>query len=67
MAPAIERERPNANVLIELGAVTFAETDYQPEGMTAAIIGWSAEAFRVDQVDWELRYDRALNRYTLRV
>lgn len=52
-------------MLIELGAVTFVPTDYQPEGLAAAIIGWSAEEFGVDQVSWDLRYDKTTNRYIL--
>ena len=67
MAPAIERARPGASVLIELGTVTFTPTDYQPEGLAAAIIGWSAEEFQVDQVDWDLVYDKTANRYNLRL
>ncbi len=65
MAPAIQRRRPNAQVLVELGAVTFTLTDYQPEGLAAAMIGWAAEEFRVEQVAWELRYDGNINRYVL--
>lgn len=67
MAPAIQRARPNANVLVELGAVTFTPTDYQPEGLVVAIIGWSAEEFQVNQVDWDLAYDKTTNRYALRL
>jgi hypothetical protein len=65
MALAIQRARPDAHVLIELGAVTFVPTDYQPEGLAAAIIGWSAEEFGVAQVNWDLRYDKTTNRYIL--
>jgi hypothetical protein len=67
MAPAIQRARPNANVLVELGAVTFTPTDYQPEGLAVAIISWSAEEFQVNQVDWDLAYDKTTNRYALRL
>lgn len=67
MAPAIQRARPDAHVLIELGAVTFVPTDYQPEGLAVAIIGWAAEEFGIDQVSWDLRYDKTINRYILRI
>jgi hypothetical protein len=67
MAPAIQRAHADGIVLVEVCEVTFTPTDYQPEGLTAAIIGWSAEEFGVDQAPWELRFEQQANRYRLSI
>jgi len=67
MAPAIEAAHPDVHVLVRLGAVSFTPTDYQPEGLVAAMIGWAAEEFGLEQVPWDLRFDKSTNRYLLQV
>jgi hypothetical protein len=45
VAPMIERVRPDGHVIIEVLSVQFTPTDYQPEGMAAAMVGWATEEF----------------------
>ena len=43
MAPAIENKEQSGYMIIEVGRVSYTPTDYQGEGMAAAMIGWVAE------------------------
>ena len=54
---------PAKDVVIEIGKVVYRPTDYQPEGMSAAIIGWAAEEFGFDPPEIQITFDRRANRY----
>jgi len=67
MVHAIASAHPGVHVLVQLGAMSFTPTDFQPEGLVAAMIGWAAEEFGLEQVPWDLRFDKSTNRYLLQV
>jgi hypothetical protein len=41
----IEQAVPEGPIVIEIERVDYVPTDYQPEGLEAAIIGWATEEF----------------------
>lgn len=59
----IAEHEPRTHVVIRIDDVRYTPTDYQPEGMAAAIIGWATEEFELPQPDLEVRFDRDENRY----
>lgn len=63
MAPGIEASIEDGYVVIEVGDVAYAPTDYQPEGLAAAIVGWVAEEFGLEPELTEVHFDKAENRY----
>jgi hypothetical protein len=63
MAPAIEDVETRGYVIVEVGEVDFALTDYQPEGMAAAMIGWVKEEFGLDSPIVSISFDKANNEY----
>jgi hypothetical protein len=67
MTPAIELAHPDGKILIKIGEVGFTPTDYQPEGLAAAMIGWASEEFQLDPVPWDFKFDASTNRYVFRI
>jgi hypothetical protein len=67
MAPAIENKNQDAYVIIEVGRVSYTPTDYQPEGMAAAMIGWVAEEFGLDSPVIDIHFDKNANRYVFSI
>jgi hypothetical protein len=67
MAPAIENKNQDAYVIIEVGRVSYTPTDYQPEGMAAAMIGWVAEEFGLDSPVIDVYFDKNANRYVFSI
>jgi hypothetical protein len=65
MAPAIEAVVTRGYVIVEVGEVDFALTDYQPEGMAAAMIGWVSEEFGLASPTMSIRFDKVNNRYDI--
>ena len=63
MAAAIEEKESDGYVIIEVGNVNYTPTDYQPEGLAAAIIGWVSEEFEVDPPAIDVHFDDAENKY----
>ena len=51
------------NTLIVVQSVQITLTDFQEEGLTAAIIEWAAKAFGFEQPVINVQYDRDGNRY----
>lgn len=54
---------PNGQLVIKLTRLDFADTDYQPEGLTYAIAGWLGENFGFSYPKPIVKYDKATNRY----
>ena len=63
VSPMIASRDPGHHVLVQIDDVRYTPTDYQPEGMAAAIIGWATEEFDLPQPDLEVRFNRDENRY----
>jgi hypothetical protein len=62
-AAEIEAKEPSQYVIIEVNEVTYTPTDYQPEGLAAAMIGWISEEFQLEPPTWNIRFDKEANRY----
>jgi hypothetical protein len=54
-------------VVVVLNDVQFVESDYQIEGLAAAIIGWATVQFGLDERDIEVTFNRETNRYDFRL
>jgi hypothetical protein len=67
MAPAIEKKNQDEYVIIQVGRVSYTPTDYQPEGMAAAMIGWVAEEFGLDSPVRDIYFDKNANRYVISI
>jgi hypothetical protein len=63
MASAIENRTHGKCVIIEVGQVAYTPTDYQPEGMALAMIGWVSEEFDLDSPVTDIYFDRDANKY----
>lgn len=63
MASAIEAKEPDGYVVIEVGDVEYTPTDYQPEGLAAAMIGWASEEFDLSSPIKSVEFDKLANRY----
>lgn len=63
MASAVEAKEPNGYVVIEVDEVKYTPTDYQPEGLAVAMIGWISEEFELDPPMIDVRFDKKANRY----
>jgi hypothetical protein len=48
---------------VVLQEVSYPETDYQVEGLTAAMAGWAVERFGLAPRGFTATFDRAANRY----
>jgi hypothetical protein len=53
-------------VVVVLNDVQFVESDYQVEGLAAAIIGWATAQFGLEEHDIEVSFNRETNRYDFR-
>jgi hypothetical protein len=51
--------------IIEIRDVTYPATDYQAEGLAAAIIGWVSEDLDCPQPPIDVQFDRTANRYRI--
>jgi hypothetical protein len=67
MAAKIMAAQPHGYVVIEVDKVEYTPTDYQPEGLAAAMIGWAAEEFNLTQPDMDVYFDKAKNRYVFSI
>lgn len=67
IAPAIEDTARSEYVIIEVGRVRYTPTDYQPEGMAAAIIGWASEEFGLGSPAIDVYFDKKANRYVFSI
>jgi hypothetical protein len=63
MAAAVQEKEPNGYVIIEVSEVTYTPTDYQPEGMAAAMIGWVSEEFGLESPIQSVHFDKVHNKY----
>jgi hypothetical protein len=63
VAAEIGRKTKAHSLAISITDVTYAECDFQPEGLTAAMLGWAREVFHLDLDDIEVSFDRNANRY----
>jgi hypothetical protein len=62
----IEQAVPEGPIVIEIESVDYVPTDYQPEGLEAAIIGWATEEFALPDPRVDITFDRASNRYVFK-
>jgi hypothetical protein len=67
MAAAIETKEPSDYVVIEVDEVTYTPTDYQPEGLAAAMIGWVSEEFDLDSPIRDVHFDQGVNKYVFSI
>lgn len=52
-------------LIIKINNITFAETDYQKEGLFCAIIGWLAQRFDFEQPSIPTQYIKSENKYLI--
>jgi len=62
VAPSIERVEQTGQIVVEVVKVDYVPTDYQPEAMAAAIIGWAGEVFGLDEAV-DVSYDPVARKY----
>ncbi|MFF8655040.1 hypothetical protein [Streptomyces huasconensis] len=62
-APAVEVLTAPRHTTITVHRVRFPETDYQPEGLAAAVLAWTEAEFGLPPRPVEVRFDRSANRY----
>ncbi|MET0494037.1 MAG: hypothetical protein ABW000_13000 [Actinoplanes sp.] len=48
---------------VVLDTISYLETDYQVEGLTAAMAGWAVERFGLSPRRFPVTFDRAASRY----
>jgi hypothetical protein len=65
-SPGIESHVATGHVVVEVQQVDYTPTDYQAEGMAAAMLGWAQEEFDLDPQDVDVDFDRDANRYVFR-
>jgi hypothetical protein len=64
VAMDIRRQRRNTSaVLVHLTGLEFNPSDYQPEGLAAAIAEWAAQEFDFPKPEIPVTFDRTRNRY----
>jgi hypothetical protein len=63
VAPLIAERRPGEQLVIRVEKIEYILTDFQDEGLEAAIIGWAAEEFGFEPLPVQARFDRTLRRY----
>ncbi|MFG2050518.1 hypothetical protein ACGFIW_24165 [Micromonospora sp. NPDC048935] len=63
VASDIESLKPGATVVVVVSSVTLVLTQYQPEGLRAAMIGWANEHFGLGHPMPEVVYTPASDRY----
>jgi hypothetical protein len=56
-----EHGRP---IVITIRDLHYVESDFQLEGLTAAMIGWAVDEFSLTPRDIEVSFDRRTNRYS---
>lgn len=64
VADAIATARPEQLVVVQVEALSYPLTDYQPEAAAAAIAGWAAREFDFTPPDIAVTFDRT-DGYTL--
>ncbi|MFI9305373.1 hypothetical protein [Streptomyces triculaminicus] len=62
-APALTAATPGPHTLVTVHRVRFPETDYQPEGLAAALLQWAEQEFGLPPHALPVTFDRAANRY----
>ncbi|MFJ9338136.1 hypothetical protein ACIRP0_02450 [Streptomyces sp. NPDC101733] len=62
-SPAIQERADGGHTLVTVHRVVFPECDYQPEGLTAALLQWLEDAFGLPPHPVEATFDRTTNRY----
>jgi hypothetical protein len=65
-SPTIQLQHASGHVVVEVLHVDYTPTDYQSEGMAAAMLGWAAEEFDLDLPQVEVDFDKEANQYTFR-
>jgi hypothetical protein len=64
VAEAIRKSKPiSGPLLIRVLQLEYNPTDYQPEGLAAAISAWAAQAFHFPQPAITAEYDKSRGRY----
>ncbi len=59
----IERHLAAGHVVVDVRQVDYTPTDYQVEGMAAAMLGWAQEEFDLEPQGVGVDFDRERNRY----
>jgi hypothetical protein len=52
-----------ADITVEILDLEFPHCDFQPEGLSAAMIQWAAEEFGITPPLVHIRFDAGINRY----
>ncbi|WP_412543059.1 hypothetical protein R8Z50_11425 [Longispora sp. K20-0274] len=63
VAREIEAKNANDSIVIVLTDLHFVESDFQLEGLAAAICGWAAAHFNFAPREFDVSFDGMLNRY----
>ncbi|MEX2986045.1 hypothetical protein [Streptomyces sp. C36] len=62
-APALTAAAPGPHTLVTVHRVRFPETDYQLEGLAAALLQWTEQEFDLPPHPLPVAFDRPANRY----
>ena len=54
-------------VLISVTAIEFTPTDFQPEALACAIVGWAAQEFHFQPPNIPITFDHRTNRYIVKL
>lgn len=63
MSTALEASIKHGFIVIEIGEVVYTPSDYQPEGLAAAMVSWLSEEFGLESPMKDVRFDRQNNKY----
>ncbi|WP_459802928.1 hypothetical protein [Herbidospora sp. RD11066] len=62
-ATKIEESLDGDGIVIEVRKITYTETDYQPEGVRAAMDLWLSEEFGIDLPEMTVHFDKSQKQY----
>jgi hypothetical protein len=64
-AAEIEALRPDGQIVVRVIDLEYPLTDYQPEGVVLAMLGWIGEEFGLDDPPVTVTFDQAANQYVV--
>ncbi|MEU3923239.1 hypothetical protein [Streptomyces sp. NPDC029004] len=62
-AGSIAAQNPSLHTTVAVQRVLFPLTDYQPEGLAAAVLEWTEKEFSLTSYPVEAEFDQRANRY----
>ena len=63
VSPQVAAKDPERQIIVRIIDVSYTPTDYQAEGMAAAMVGWASEEFDLPRPELAVQFDKMANRY----